>query len=440
MGISDLGKPTTMTANISGGIASLGKPTSVAPTIASTSNFATDWLGIKNPDTYFSDAFNQVKNTILHPIQTIKNVVGAGIGALGSAVSNVYEANKNILLGGHKPMANRVADLFHAFGADAGLVFSPISAAFAAAEQLPVLKEAADVLQMPFAATGKIGDFAAEKFVDYLPIDQQSKDVLKPAFGELGTLAGQLLLGGKVMDMVVKGVGLDKAKIDEVVNETKIQTEQAKTGIIKSNPEIAKANQLIEPTLNEQKGVAIEPQVESGIIPPETGKISGLAKSIEVKAIEDNLTKGFKDLAEYNSSTIKEQAKMTTDLINSDIEKTRAIIRGDELLPEKIRGSSLILGMEDYLKKNPNEDIAYELANSPLVSKVSQAGSELGLMQNRIPDSYTAKLQEVRKIREEKISETKKSETIKNIKKETTKNNLSVEETKWSSFLDDITC
>uniref|UniRef100_A0A6H1ZEF0 Uncharacterized protein n=1 Tax=viral metagenome TaxID=1070528 RepID=A0A6H1ZEF0_9ZZZZ len=255
-----------------------------------------------------------------------------------------------------------------------------------------------------------------------------------------------------IIEEIIKDIPETKAgiKIKDIalkIELTELQKQREGGSLTKLIPTIKPIKAVsIKPTI--KKGLVSEIKLEEEVKPtekviptPET-KPSGLAKSIEQKAIEANLTKGFKDLAEYTPSTIKEQAKLVSDLINSDIEKARKIVKGEESLPEKIRGSSLILGIENYLKKNPNADLAYELANSPLVSEVSKAGSELGLMQDRIPDSYTAKLQEVRKARELKIGDItkKKSESIKKIKESTEKINLSKEETSWDNFLKKITC
>jgi hypothetical protein len=201
-------------------------------------------------------------------------------------------------------------------------------------------------------------------------------------------------------------------------------------GVIKlENIPKAEAPKIVSP---EQKSV------EAGV----GNKTSGVAKSIEAKAIEAKLTKGFKDLAQYDSSNIKEQASLSADLINSGIDNARAVLRGDKPLPEGLRGSSFVLSMEEYLKKNPNAEMYAELANSPLVSGISQAGSELGLIQNRIQDTATQKLMDIRKAREAKIEDLpkKRSAANKSLKEELKKSNLTKEELSFDKFLESITC
>ena len=183
---------------------------------------------------------------------------------------------------------------------------------------------------------------------------------------------------------------------------------------------------------------------ESGKVSPkvEGGKVSGIAKSIEAKAIEKGLTKKFGELAEFRQTSIKEQAKMTADFINKDINEARMVIRGEKPLPKGVRGISLVDGMEQYLEKNPNVEMAYELANSPLVSGTSLSAQELSLARMRDPDSFTAKALDVKKARESKVRnlEKRKVSLKKSLKKEINKVNLPKAELSWDKFLDKISC
>ena len=89
-----------------------------------------------------------------------------------------------------------------------------------------------------------------------------------------------------------------------------------------------------------------------------------------------------------------------------NIEKSRAIIRGEIELPKGLKGTSAIIAMEEYLKKNPNAEMAYELANSPLVSETSAAAQELRIAAEREPDSFTAKIQELKRNLENEVKDT----------------------------------
>jgi hypothetical protein len=99
--------------------------------------------------------------------------------------------------------------------------------------------------------------------------------------------------------------------------------------------------------------------------------------------------------------------------------------------------------MEEHIKKNPSPELAYELANSPLITGTSEAAQELRLAAERDPDSATAKLVEIKKAREakvEKITSKKQSAEKKSLSVATKKMNLAKEEASWDKFIEDITC
>lgn len=189
---------------------------------------------------------------------------------------------------------------------------------------------------------------------------------------------------------------------------------------------------------------AAEPQKEAPKPPeptPQGGTPSKIAKSIERKAIEKRLTEGFEGVAGYDKITIEGQSKLAGELLK-DIDKARAVIRGEQPLPDGLRGTSLIVAMEEYIKKYPSADLAYELANSPLVSETSYAAQELRLAAEREPDSFAQKLAELKRAREKKVVklEEKKAAAKKSVKEETKKSNLTKEELNWDNFLNSIQC
>lgn len=171
--------------------------------------------------------------------------------------------------------------------------------------------------------------------------------------------------------------------------------------------------------------------------------ISKIGKSIEAKAVEDGLTEGFGNTAGYDKITIADQSARTADLINTDLDKARAVIRGEEPLPSGMKGTALITAMEDYIKKNPNADLAYELANSPLVTGTSEAAQEMRLAAERTPDSAAAKLAEIKaaqaKIVTPKIAAARRA-AIKEALPEAGKVLLPKEELSWDRFLEAIAC
>lgn len=170
---------------------------------------------------------------------------------------------------------------------------------------------------------------------------------------------------------------------------------------------------------------------------------SPYAKSLEQSAIDRGITKGFAEIAGYTPSTLKEQSDLTNQVIRSGPENIASILRGTKPLPLGLKGGPFTVGIETWLKTNPNEEIAYALANSPLTSGVSEGASELGLMQERNPDSAGAKVNKIKKTRETKTGKVKTEKIKKGIQKiadATREVNLSKEDLSWDNFLDSITC
>ena len=169
---------------------------------------------------------------------------------------------------------------------------------------------------------------------------------------------------------------------------------------------------------------------------------SKIATSIEAKAIEAKLTKKFEQVAGYEKINVADQAKQALDLVNTDLVTARKMIRGEEPLPGNLRGTSLITAMEEVIKKNKDAELAYELANSPLITETSVAAQELRLAAERTPDSATSKIIEIKKAREAKIKDLPKDRTAtkKALAEEMKKNNLPKEELSFNKFLENITC
>lgn len=177
--------------------------------------------------------------------------------------------------------------------------------------------------------------------------------------------------------------------------------------------------------------------------PPVPTGVSSIGKSIEAKAVEAKLTQGFDKTAGYDKLTIKDQAERATKLLNTSLDDARAVVRGDKPLPEGLRGTALITAMEEHLKANPSAEVAHELANSPLVSKTSAAAQEMRLAAERMPDSLTAKFQEIKAAREaalEKKGGVKKAvkQMTDDIQKEIRKQKVTPKT--WSDFVEQIKC
>lgn len=174
-------------------------------------------------------------------------------------------------------------------------------------------------------------------------------------------------------------------------------------------------------------------------------KVSKIAKEIEAKAVEKKLTEGYSKLAGYEPITIKEQARLATDLVNNHFEDAMAIVRGEKPLPEGLKGTSLITALEEHLKNNPDVNLLQDLAKSRLVSGTSQAAQELRLAAERDPYSPVEIMRQLENDRRATLEKQYKEPLEKTIDKEVKKIQDSVkkaapDKNEWKSFINDIVC
>jgi len=175
-------------------------------------------------------------------------------------------------------------------------------------------------------------------------------------------------------------------------------------------------------------------------------KPSGVAKSIEAKAIEEGLIKdGFGELAGYDPVKIKEQAQLASDLLTRDFDKAIRIIEGTDSLPEGLKGSAFLKGVEQYAMETKDGELMSKLAKSNLATEASTAGQTLRLLAEKDPNSPVAKIQEIERIREnvaEKKLKGKKPEVVKSEIKNSLKEKINKSKPSkytWEKFIDEIT-
>jgi len=206
------------------------------------------WTGI-NPSTYVQESVEQVKQG---PINWIKNAIGSVYNTFTNAFKNAWKEHKDLIttaMDKNIPSygAQRWKEVAEAVGTDVGVVFSPITAIFSAAEQIPVLKQATDILGVPLTAIGELGKIATDKFVDVLPISQESKEIIRPAFDQLGSTFAQLTLGAKIVGRIMEGKKIDAKAVEEDVNLAKQYEQVSKKVIEQNHPEVIKEVKEVKP-------------------------------------------------------------------------------------------------------------------------------------------------------------------------------------------------
>jgi len=191
-----------------------------------------------------------------------------------------------------------------------------------------------------------------------------------------------------------------------------------------------------------------EPKKEEKKPEPKKKKVGKVAKSIEAKAKEKGIAADFKNIRGYEPVVIKEQMKLIQELMDTDIESAKQMAIGEKPLPNEIKGAMLIKMMEDYAMEKGDGELILGLANSPILDEISTAGQQLRLIAERVPDSATVRIAEIKKEREKAVEKkmNKKSATeIKGKMKETLDKKLNsskkkISKASWENLLLDIAC
>ena len=142
-------------------------------------------------------------------------------------------------------------------------------------------------------------------------------------------------------------------------------------------------------------------------------KTSGVAKQIESKAVEKGMVdKGYSELAQYDSSTIKAQSKAASKYTIDDMNK---IATGEKPLPKELKPGTPLSIAEDYAIKNKDTELLRKLANSPLAKQISESASELSLSRMRDTNSPVKIMRDIAKVKEEAFKKRYAGKSVKEV-------------------------
>lgn len=162
--------------------------------------FASTIQGVKN---ITSDIFNIKPTLDAGGWQNFsKQFFDSTIGAVKDAVLQDKQRIQDYwsTVKSNVPISEKVSKGLGVVSGQLGVALSPISAIFGAAEQIPILGTIAKAITLPFNVTGDLGGRTATTALNLLPIPTEDKVKLYDAVHEIGALAGQILLGGKVAE------------------------------------------------------------------------------------------------------------------------------------------------------------------------------------------------------------------------------------------------
>jgi len=127
---------------------------------------------------------------------------------------------------------------------------------------------------------------------------------------------------------------------------------------------IAEAKQVEKPvqTLEEIEGTG-------------EAKPRGLSKSVEAVAVEKELTEFFEDVPEYKEAKMKDQAKLATDLINSDYEKAKLIAMGLEDAPQGVIPEMVLVAVSNKAIRDGDVNTLRDIS---VQSRLTKAATTMG--------------------------------------------------------------
>ncbi len=196
---------------------------------------------------------------------------------------------------------------------------------------------------------------------------------------------------------------------------------------------------IVEPTKTAPKVTPIEGEGEL--------KVRGLAKGVEAKAIQKDLTEGLGDLPEFKAINLAEQANKAKALLAKSPEKAKQIAMGNETPPADILPESVFIAVENKAIEDGDVDTLRDLAlSSSLTTEATTMGQRIRTLAERKEDSPVKAILEVSEEREKIAKKRIKNKTLKKAKTDTV-NDIKSEIKKatpskqtWTEFINSIRC
>ena len=366
------------------------------------------------------------------------------------------------------------------------IVFSPISALFEGANQVPVLGSVSKLISLPFIAAGEAGTQVAKGIVDNLPVDDEVKKNIGRGVEEIFALASQLAIGKvthigtKKTKELVKSFGEKDAqtiikKSNELAQQAKEPiVEPVKSRLVVKDGKIEPVKPEVKPTepvIPTKAEVPIEVPVKPEIkpkrkfvdvpreqLPVKTAKaekgvsalearmkgILGIFKGDEAKSIRKEAEIRGVDLSLYDKVSKPEQLRESAKYVDKTPQyKVLEILEGKREAPKGLLHNAIMIALEAKSLRDKNVDLAVKLASL----RSTRAGQEISILTEVEGTSPISGMQEIirarrdvstKKLKQGETISTKRTETVKKIKTEQTKLQLKMSEV--SKILDKITC
>lgn len=443
-------KPEVKMPTMGGGIANTTKTTGGINQIKQAQQTQSELLSM--PKVAVLDLTNKLKKTVTDYIDYSKKTGKTDFDIASNFISSLSPADlvskAKILYGaGGGSVAGAIAT-----GADVGLsgvgvASLPLTIPLVAGSKLPgPIGSAATAINTLFERGGILAGNIAVKGFESIPdaiISKQSKDTLRPAVSGIASLMAQVLIGHglgraagvmkpKAVEEVVtdysKNVADIVAKYDKEI--TPVEAQQIATTAAENT--ITNLTNLS----SEQTGLTM-PKTKAGEIKAGEKFTPKVGKSIESNLVEAKLIEGIEDIPQAERITFKDQAEKAAKIVNEDVKRVEAILRGEEPKPSELTIGALFDAVEAKIEATGDVALMDALMKSPLIKETSIHAQELTALRMRRPDSLVSMVEDIIKTRENNVKELAPKAKVE-VK---AKFRESLPKAKdWSSYLESLKC
>ena len=121
---------------------------------------------------------------------------------------------------------------------------------------------------------------------------------------------------------------------------------------------------------------------------------------LDIKQFGKEVGVPVRKTAQYTPISTSNEVEKAKQFIQANLNDWKLYLSGEKEIPSEISHSAFIDASRDLLNTNYDKDLITTFANSPLISETSKIAQELSLLAEKDPDSFFAKIKEVKEARE----------------------------------------
>lgn len=177
----------------------------------------------------------------MQPGRAANDVITSSVDDFATRVSDAYHslyppADTQFVNYAHDTNVQKASKVMSAGLGALNVAFSPATALIKGAEQIPVVKVGAQLVDTVFQKVGNVGGVVGSEIIDRLPVSDETKKALKPPVTELFGLLSQIILGKAGHEVVGKMDSLHSNISDIVKSDPAVRNIEVKSQAPGENP------------------------------------------------------------------------------------------------------------------------------------------------------------------------------------------------------------